>query len=179
MNFFDLWPKSCQEPAIPIMCFVFVETLMHSRVACSIGWPRPATRRLSCSVKDTISILFNGGLLCLGCCGHSPQEQHLVQETRGGIGVRGHNTSKHPFTSYWRTEGGGLLQRKTLTPSSPLWIKIRCIINRKLQFYSWHYHYRTRCNILWIFVWSLVCTQTAMLGERQKATTLQGEPIPV
>lgn len=36
----------------------------------------------------TISILFSGGLLCLGWEGLGPQEPHLVQETGGGRGQR-------------------------------------------------------------------------------------------
>lgn len=64
-------------------------------------------------VGDTISILFSGGLLCLGWGGCGPQEQHLVQETVGAVGVRGHNTSEHPFTSLRRPESEVLFQGQT------------------------------------------------------------------
>lgn len=64
-------------------------------------------------VGDTISILFSGGLLCLGWGGCGPQEQHLVQETVGAVGVRGHNTSEHPFTSSRRPESEVLFQGQT------------------------------------------------------------------
>lgn len=37
----------------------------------------------------------------------------------------------------------------------PFGEKILNILNVKLQFSCWHFHYITRCDILWIFVWIL------------------------
>ena len=60
---------------------------------CSQEWEKGAAPGVKPSgiywVGDTISILFSGGLLCLGWEGCGPQEQHLVQETGGqpGSGV--------------------------------------------------------------------------------------------